>query len=49
MAVQVWGKFANYSVNLPEHSYINVEDFRSPAHFAEYVNKVLCDGGRMYV
>ena len=40
---QVWGKFANYSVNLPEHSYINVEDFRTPSHFAEYVNKVRDD------
>jgi hypothetical protein len=36
----VWGKFANYTYNLPEHSFVNVEDFRTPKHFAEYVMKV---------
>ena len=34
---------ANYSVNLPEKSYINVEEFSTPARFAEYVKAVAAD------
>jgi alpha-1,3-fucosyltransferase len=31
---------ANYSKILPEHSYINVEDFKSPKHLAHYMKEL---------
>jgi hypothetical protein len=43
MCWQVWGRLANYSVNLPPKSYINVDEFSSPSHFKKYINALDSD------